>query len=96
MERLWWVSRQDDLEEAVASGLDDCIECGLCNPPCPAHIDLAGTFSSARARLADQRRIEADREIARGHVAEREARLAREARLQALKANQPEGKSHRA
>lgn len=104
VERLWWVSRGDDLEAAVASGLDDCIECGLCNPPCPAHIDLAGTFSAARARLADQRRIAADREIARGHVAEREARLAREAaqrndrrraRLQALKADQGDGNPHR-
>ncbi len=97
VEKLWWLSRQDDLDEAVAAGLDACIECCLCNPPCPARIDLTGTFTSARARLADQRRAEADREIARAHVAERDARLAREAarrserrraRLQALKANQ--------
>ena len=97
VQKLWWVSRREDVDDAVAAGLDDCIECGLCNPPCPAHIDLAGTFSSARARLADQRRAEAAREIARTHVAEREARLAREAarkqdrrraRLAALKAGQ--------
>ncbi len=97
VERLWWVSRQDDLADAVAAGLDDCIECGLCNPPCPAGIDLAGTFRSARARLADQRRTETAREVARAHVAERDARLAREAarkrdrrraRLDALKASQ--------
>ena len=97
VERLWWVSRQEDLDDAVAAGLDDCIECGLCNPPCPAHIDLVGTFTAARARLADQRRAEAARRIARAHVAERDARLAREAarkndrrraRLTALKARQ--------
>jgi len=100
VERLWWVSRQADLDDAVAAGLDDCIECGLCNPPCPADIDLVGTFAGARARLADQRRAEAAREIARGHVAERDARLAREAagrndrrraRLAALKADQAAG-----
>ena len=79
VERLWWVSRQDNLEEAISVGLDDCIECGLCNPACPADIDLVGTFSAARARLADQRRANADREIARTHVAERDARLDREA-----------------
>ena len=97
VEKLWWVSRQADLTDAVAAGLDDCIECGLCNPPCPAELDLVGTFSAARARLADQRRVEAEREIARGHVAERDARLAREAarkndrrraRLQRLKNTQ--------
>ena len=102
VEKLWWVSRQADLTDAVAAGLDDCIECGLCNPPCPADLDLAGTFSAARARLADQRRADADREIARGHVAEREARLGREAarkndrrraRLQRLKQSQSGGGS---
>ena len=97
VERLWWVSRQEDLTDAAAAGLDHCIECGLCNPPCPAGLDLVGTFTAARARLADQRRAEADRQIARTHVAEREARLGREAarrndrrqaRLQRLKARQ--------
>ncbi len=79
VEKLWWVSRRDDLEHAVAAGLDDCIECGLCNPACPSEIDLVGTFRTARARLADQRRGERARAVARGHVAERDARLAREA-----------------
>ncbi len=104
VEKLWWVSRQDELDAAVAAGLDDCIECGLCNAPCPAALDLAGTFTAARARLADQRRIATDRQIARDHVAEREARLAREAarkndrrraRLQTLKARQTGGGSDR-
>lgn len=94
VERLWWVSRGDDLEAAVAEGLDDCIECGLCNPRCPAGIDLVGTFVNARRRLADQRRTANAAAIARTHVAERQARLAREAtaktdrraaRLRALK-----------
>ena len=79
VEQLWWVSRRDDLQAAVDVGLDNCIECGLCNPACPAGIDLVGTFSTARARLADQRRSERARAVARGHVAERDARLAREA-----------------
>lgn len=102
VEKLWWVSRQQDLNHALAAGLDDCIECGLCNPPCPAELDLAGTFAAARARLTDQRRAEAARQIARTHVAERDSRLAREAarkndrrqaRLQRLKARQTSGEA---
>ena len=102
VEKLWWVSRRDDLEDAVDAGLADCIECGLCNPACPAEIDLVGTFSAARARLADHRRSETARNIARAHVAERDARLAREARrkndrrrarLDALKANRAGGET---
>jgi electron transport complex protein RnfC len=100
VEKLWWVSRREDLTAAVDAGLADCIECGLCNPACPAEIDLVGTFRAARARLADQQRSENARDIARAHVAERNARLAREAqrkhdrrraRLDALKAGQAGG-----
>jgi electron transport complex protein RnfB len=102
VERLWWLSRGDDLEAAVDAGLGDCIECGLCNPPCPAGIDLVGTFVNARARLAGQRRAAVAAETARIHVAERDARLAREAaaktdrrraRLAALKSGRKRGGS---
>lgn len=97
--RLWWVSRSDDLTEAVAAGLDDCIECGLCNPPCPSELDLVGTFKAARVRLAESRRAAHAADKARQHVAERAARLEREAvraadrRRARLAALQP-GKPH--
>ncbi len=102
VEHLWWVSRGEDLAEAVTAGLGDCIECGLCNPPCPSGIDLVGSFVSARIRLAEQRRADADSVIARTHVAEHQARLAREeaaktdrraARLEAFRAGRSPGVS---
>lgn len=95
VERLWWVSRGDNLTDAIAADLDSCIECGLCNPACPSGLDLVGTFKTARRRIAQSRQAEAAAELARQHVAERAARLEREAaratnrrsgRLAALKA----------
>ena len=79
VERLWWVSRQRELDEAVAAGLDDCIECGLCNPECPSELDLVGTFRQARAERAREQAAEAAAERARLYFEERNARLARSA-----------------
>ncbi len=79
---LFWVSRvsrNSDLKEALNAGLDDCIECGLCNPACPSELDLVGTFTDARLRLAESRRISHAADLARQHVAERDARLERQA-----------------
>lgn len=101
--RLWWVSRSDDLTEAVASGLDDCIECGLCNPACPSELDLVGTFRAARGRLrAGERALEAAT-LARAHVDEHRDRLERDAdatrrrrgdRLAALRPDNPRSRDH--
>ncbi|MEM8768774.1 MAG: RnfABCDGE type electron transport complex subunit B [Pseudomonadota bacterium] len=77
VERLWWVSREGDLEEAVAAGLDDCIECGLCNPACPSGLDLVGTFKEARSERAREQAAAAAAERARLYYDERINRLAR-------------------
>ena len=41
----------DDLDEAVASGLLDCIECGSCSYMCPARIKLTQRFRVGKQRL---------------------------------------------
>jgi Na+-transporting NADH:ubiquinone oxidoreductase subunit A len=38
----------DDLDGALAHGLLDCVECGLCSYVCPAKIDLVGALTKAR------------------------------------------------
>jgi Na+-transporting NADH:ubiquinone oxidoreductase subunit A len=38
----------DDLDGALAHGLLDCVECGLCAYVCPAKIDLVGVLKEAR------------------------------------------------
>lgn len=40
----------DEVEEALAHGLLDCAECGLCTFACPSKIKLCQTFRSAKAR----------------------------------------------
>ena len=79
VERLWWLSRGDDLTEALANGLDRCIECGLCNPECPSELDLAGTFRAARQHLRANERAHAAATLAGQQVNEHNDRLARAA-----------------
>jgi Na+-transporting NADH:ubiquinone oxidoreductase subunit A len=38
----------DDVDGALAHGLLDCVECGLCSYVCPAKIDLVGALKKAR------------------------------------------------
>jgi electron transport complex protein RnfC len=40
-----------DLDEAVAVGLMDCIECGSCTYMCPARIKLVQRFRVGKGRL---------------------------------------------
>jgi electron transport complex protein RnfC len=41
----------NDLDEAVSSGLPDCIECGSCSYICPARIKLTQRFRVGKQRL---------------------------------------------
>ena len=38
----------DEIEEALAHGLLDCVECGLCSFVCPSKIDLSEYLIDAR------------------------------------------------
>jgi Na+-transporting NADH:ubiquinone oxidoreductase subunit A len=38
----------DDVDGALAHGLLDCVECGLCSYVCPSKIDLVGALKKAR------------------------------------------------
>jgi Na+-transporting NADH:ubiquinone oxidoreductase subunit A len=38
----------DDVDGALAHGLLDCVECGLCSYVCPSKIDLVGSLKKAR------------------------------------------------
>lgn len=43
-------ARKKKMEEAVAQGLYQCIDCGLCSYVCPARIPLAQILKEAKAR----------------------------------------------
>jgi Na+-transporting NADH:ubiquinone oxidoreductase subunit A len=38
----------DEVEEYLAHGLLDCVECGLCTYVCPSKIELAETFQATK------------------------------------------------
>ena len=40
----------DEVEEALAHGLLDCAECGLCTYACPSKIELREVFRAAKAQ----------------------------------------------
>jgi len=42
----------DEVEEVLAHGLLDCVECGLCSYVCPSKIELTRTFVDAKAAYA--------------------------------------------
>ena len=47
----------DDLDEAVNTGLLDCIECGSCSYICPARIKLTQRFRVGKQRLRNRQQL---------------------------------------
>ena len=62
-----------DLDEALAAGLLDCIECGTCSYMCPGRIKLTQRFRAGKQRL--RIRQQASQEAAKA-AAERAKRMA--------------------
>ena len=44
----------EEVEEALALGLLDCVECGLCSYVCPSKIELSQTLITAKADYAKE------------------------------------------
>jgi Na+-transporting NADH:ubiquinone oxidoreductase subunit A len=44
----------EEVEEYLQLGLLDCVECGLCSYVCPSKIELAQTFTTAKADYAKE------------------------------------------
>jgi Na+-transporting NADH:ubiquinone oxidoreductase subunit A len=38
----------EEVEESLAHGLLDCVECGLCSYVCPSKIELTATLQAAK------------------------------------------------
>jgi len=45
----------DEVEEALAHGLLDCVECGLCTYVCPSKIELTDALKAAKAAYRKER-----------------------------------------
>jgi electron transport complex protein RnfC len=53
-----------DLDEAVRSGLMDCVECGSCSYVCPARIKLVQRFRVGKQRLRTRQALQQARQKA--------------------------------
>ena len=47
----------DDLDEAIGTGILDCIECGSCSYVCPARIKLTQRFRVGKQRLKNKQQL---------------------------------------
>jgi len=72
---LNWQVRNDLLDEAADSGLDECIECGCCNYVCPSHIPLVEWFRFGKSETISLAKERAKSVLARNRFEAREARL---------------------
>ena len=68
----------DDLDEAVGSGLLDCIECGSCSYMCPARIKLTQRFRVGKQRLRNKQQMEKEAAEKAKKAAEARAALAQQ------------------
>jgi electron transport complex protein RnfC len=65
----------DDLDEAVKTGLLDCIECGSCAYMCPARIKLTQRFRAGKQRLRNRQQLAKEAQEAKKKAAEARAAL---------------------
>jgi electron transport complex protein RnfC len=69
----------DDLDEAVNTGLLDCIECGSCSYNCPARIKLTQRFRAGKQRLRNLQQLTREAQEKAKKAAEATAALFRPA-----------------
>ena len=67
----------DDLDEAVNTGLLDCIECGSCTYMCPARIKLTQRFRAGKQRLRNLQQLTKEAQEKAKKAAEDKAALFR-------------------
>ena len=65
----------DDLDEAVNTGLLDCIECGSCAYMCPARIKLTQRFRVGKQRLRNRQNLAREAQEKAKKAAEHKAAL---------------------
>jgi electron transport complex protein RnfC len=70
---------------ALARGLADCRECGLCDAACPSRIRLRSRFASAKAAAVERESLLRLAAEARARYEARGARLQRDADERALR-----------
>ncbi len=86
-QHLLRLTRGGQLDQAVHAGLNQCIECRICDRICPSQIPLAGLFNIAKNELVQQAARQAAAAKAKARFEARTQRLAQaQANAQARRA----------
>ncbi|POT57472.1 electron transport complex subunit RsxC [Citrobacter amalonaticus] len=97
-QQLYWFSKGQQHDKAIAHNIADCIECGACAWVCPSNIPLVQYFRQEKAEIYAISQEEKRAAEAKARFEARQARLEREkaARLERHKsaAAQPAAKDH--
>ncbi len=90
-QELYWFSRSQHFDKAVAYSLFDCIECGCCSHVCPSHIPLVHYYRYAKSEISATRQAEKAANHARERHESRLARLERDEQERAARLAQRSG-----
>ncbi|MGJ7468558.1 electron transport complex subunit RsxC [Kosakonia cowanii] len=77
-QQLYWFSKGQQHDKAIAHNLSDCIECGACAWVCPSNIPLVQYFRQEKAEISAIAEEERRTAEAKARFEARQARLERE------------------
>lgn len=77
-QQLYWFSRSQEFEKALAHNLLDCIECGACAYVCPSNIPLVQYYRFAKGEIRAQEHEHTKSEQSKQRFERRKARLEKE------------------
>ncbi len=81
-QQLYWYSRARQFDLTERYHLFDCIECGCCSAVCPSHLPLVQYYRFAKSEIWEQREKTYKSDRSRKRHEFREARLARQKRIE--------------
>lgn len=74
-QQLYWFSKGQENEKAIAHNIMDCIECGACSYVCPSHIPLVQYYRHTKSDIRREQKEHEKAEVARIRFEARNARL---------------------
>ncbi len=87
-QQLYWFSKTRQLEQSEKLHLLDCIECGCCSTVCPSHLPLVQFYRFAKSEIWQQRKDTYKSDRSRKRHEFREARIAKQKKLDEEKRQQ--------
>ena len=76
-QQLYWHTKSEQIDQAIAYNLLDCTQCNCCTIVCPSHIPLTDYFMRGKALYQKQQREQKQADIAKTRFEFRQMRLER-------------------